>query len=275
MSVAAIPPKMNKACKLYLSRNYEEADKIMSKNPEPAHQKAAIEAQLALFSQDFDKAAERCMEFLPYITEWYSGNMLEAGIAMITFCGMRTGKERVSRFLEELKSSFVRSDNERNNEMILHKIENAADILKGCGNNFRKEYTPPEKPLTLAEEIEKLKKNKKDISPDAPKDMAYILSRTSKSMDCNEFTGCVERFSDCREISQYTRLDAVSMYLYMGMPDKIPKAVRDFYRYSWIPVEKTIVMPISLLAYDVRLWDIFDEETFDYIYKTPNILFEK
>ncbi len=275
MAVVSVPRNMSRACKLYLARKYEEGDKIMSKITEPAHQKAAIEAQLALFSWDLDKAAERCMEFLPYIDEWYSGNMLEAGFAMITFCGYKADKEKVLSYLTTLKDDFSsKSDDNIRTERIISVIKGSVNTLNG--GELKKKYTPPEEPVSLNEAVSYLKeKFHSDFTPDTPDGAQNILSRMYHKMDPVEYIGCYERFSDSPKLTEITRADAIKMYIYSDMPDKekILKAVCGLYKYSWLPVEKTTVMPISILTYDVRLWDYLDKETFDYIYKTPSIYF--
>ncbi len=269
MSVTAIPRNMARACKLYRERNYDEAEKIMAKISEPAHQKAAIQAQLALFSCDFDGAAGFCMEFMPYLNEWYSGNMLDAAFAMLTFCGFKAGRERVLDYFEELGHSFSKDDNDRYSNLMSGAIGRSVNILKST--EYEKKYVPPEKPVSLEDAVSFLReKYRSDLTADTSEGAAYILSRVKQKIDCGEYVRYYERFADSPKLTERTRFDAVEMYVYMDMPEKAVKAVCDFYKYTWLPVEKTTVMPVSIFTYDKNLWNIFTEDMFEFIRKTPS-----
>lgn len=274
MNVVTIPRNLTKACKLYLERNYEEAEKTLVKVKEYPHQKSALKAQLALFSWDFDKSIEFCMEYLPYLYEWYSGNMMDESFAMLAFSAIKTGRTaEVIGYLDDLRNSLPVDQNERFTEKMLQSIKQTIDIMNGktCGPK----YIPPEEPMTLNEAVEYLreKNNKKDLTADTPEDAAYILSRMYKKMDCNDFIMLYERFANVQKFTESTRNSAIEMYLYLDQHDKVKQAICDSYRYSWIPVEKTSIMPVSILTYDVNLWSIYTKEMFDYIYRTPNFLF--
>ena len=274
MAVAAISRNMVKACKLFLERKYEEAEKTMEKVKDPAYITAALRAQLALFSWDFDKTIEYCKEYFPYLNEWYSLNMREESFAMLAFAAIKRGSEKeLIEYLDGLKMNFPMDGNERLNETMIRLIEKTVDILNG--KTYEAQYIPPEKPMTLSEAIDHLREvtSKKDLSGDTPEDAAYILSRMKKEMDTNEYIGYYEKFADSPKLTERTRVNVIEMYFYLNMPDKAVKAVCDAYKYSWIPVEKTIIMPTSILTYDVNLWSIFTKEMFDYIYTTASIHF--
>lgn len=268
MAVSAVSRNMVKACRLFLERKYEEAEKVMEKVKDPAYRTAALRAQTALFSWDFDKAIEYCREYLPYLNEWYSMNMREESFAMLAFAAIKSGSEKeVTQYLDGLRTNFSGDD------MILHFIERTIDILNG--KTYEPQYIPPEKPMTLSESIDHLRKvtTKKDLTGDTPEDAAYILSRMAGKMDSNEYIGYYERFAYSAKLTERTLVDVIEIYFHLNMPDKAVKAVCDAYKYSWIPVEKTIIMPTSIFTYDVNLWSIFTKEMFDYIYKTPSIYF--
>lgn len=278
MSKAKISKNIVKACEFYLKRDYENAEKIMAKITEPAYQTAAIYAQTALFSWDFDRATSLCMEFLPYINEWqgHTYNMYEAGVAMIAFCGYKTDKEKVLSYLINLKNSFEdKEDNvctERITKLMIDIINKYVNLLSS--SKFEKKYTPPENPISLDEAISYLQKYKKDLTADTQDDAEYILSRMKRKMDCIEFVRLYECFSDSPKLTERTRFDAIEMYLYLDMPDKAGKAVCDFCKSSsWTPAEKIMIMPVSIFTYDTNLWDIFTNDMFEYIRKTPNYYF--
>lgn len=273
MNVVTIPRNFSKVCKLFLERNYEGAEKAMEKVKDLPHQKAAIRAQLALFSWDFDKTVECCKEYFPHLDEWYSRNMIDESFAMLAFSAIKSGREKeVIEYLDDLKTALPKEENERYTEIMLWSIENTVDILNGktCGP----QYTPPEEPMTLDEAVEFLRKNnnKKELTADTPEGAAYILSRMENKMDCKDFLMLYERFAKKQKFTEITRKYAVEMYLYLDQPEKVRQAICDCYNYSWIPVEKTIIMPTSILTYDRNLWDIYTKEMFDYIYKTDNLL---
>lgn len=265
---------MVKVCKLFLERNYEEAEKLMERLNEPAYLKTAIQAQLSLFLWNFEKTIECCKEYFPYLNEWSTGNMLEESYAMLAFSAIQSGKEKeVVGYLANFKSDFPRDENERYNERITFLIEKYINILEG--KVYKVRYTPPDKPMTLCESIDYLNERnpKMNLSGDTQEDAVYILSRMAEKMDCNEYIKYYERFANSSKLSEWTRVSVIEMYLYMNMPDKVRKAVCDCYKYSWIPVEKTIIMPTSILTYDINLWNVFTKEMFDYIYKTASIYF--
>lgn len=276
MSIVTIPRNLSKVCKLFLERNYGEAEKAMEKVKDFPHQKAAIRAQLALFSWDFDKTVEYCMEYLPHLDEWYTRNTVDESFAMLAFSAMKCGREKEAvKYLDDLKTNLSDGEDERYTKIMLGSIKNTADILNG--KICEPQYTPPDDPMTLDEAIEYLRKNnkKKDLTADTAEGADYILTRMYNKMDCKDFLMVYERFAKVQKFSEMTtRKTAVEMYLYLGQPDKVRQAICDSYNYAWIPAEKTVIMPISILTYDRNLWDIYTQEMFDYIYKTKNLLSE-
>lgn len=267
MAGIAVPKNLTKACKLYLGRKYSEADTVMSKISEMTPHKAAVEAQLALFKNDFESAIEHCMLFLPHLEHWRSLNMAEAGPAMITFCANRTNNETVSAFLEKLKDDFSGTEK----AALIPIVSKNIKIMNG--EYVNKGYTPPEKPICLGEAAENLSKYRKGLTGETAEDAVFILSRAYNTMDCTEYLQYYEKYADVPTLPEATRFHAVEMYLHLNMPDKARQAVCDFYMHSWIPVEKTTIMPISMFTYDTRLWELFDAEFFDFIYQNPAVHF--
>lgn len=275
VNVVTIPRNLSRVCKLFLERSFEEAEKALEKINGFPHQKAALRAQLALFSWDFDNAVRHCMEYLPHLDEWYSGNMVDESFAMLAFSAIKSGREKeVIEYLDDLKAKLSGEEDERYTEVMLRSVKNTVDILKG--KPCKPQYAPPEKPMTLDEAVGYLRENnrKNDLTADTPEGAAYILSRMYHKMDCKDFLMLYERFAKVKGFTEMTRKTAVEMYLYLGQPDKVRQAICDSYNYSWIPVEKTSIMPVSILTYDRNLWDIYTKEMFDYIYKTKNLLSE-
>lgn len=271
---AVLSRNMVKVCKLFLQRNYKEAEKLMEKLNEPSYQKATLQAQLSFFSWDFEKTIECCKEYFPYLNEGHTYNMYDESCAMLTFSAIQTKKEKeVIKYLSDFKLDLLSDEDEIHNERIIRLIEKYIDILEGKIYEVR--YTPPEKPMTFSEAVDYLREvnSKKDLSGDTQEDAAYILSRMAEKMDCNEYIKYYERFADSPKLSERTRVSAIEMYLYMNMPDKVRKAICDCCKYSWIPVEKIIIMPTAILTYDVNMWKMFTKEMFEYIYKTASVHF--
>lgn len=273
MAIVKLPRNMVRACKLFLQRDYDEAFKIMERVSGVDHQKEAILAQLALFSNDYSGAAEYCMSFIPHLDEWYTINMINCSFAMLTFCAFQTDRQNVLNFLENLKRIFIKRESNQFTNIMIGSIDKSVEAL--MKDTFEKKYIPPENPMSLIEAIAYLKeKCHKDLTGETPDDAAYILSRMDRKMDALEYIKYYERFADSVKLTEYTRFDAIKIYSYLDKPDKIREAVCDFYKYSWIPVEKTMVMPISIFTYDINIWSAFSKELFDYIYKNVNVYFE-
>lgn len=268
MSAVAIPRNMSKACRLYLQRSYDEADKIMAKISEPHRQKMAVEAQLALFRWEHDTAIAKCMEFLPYLNEWRSLNMLEAAFAMITFSAQYAGKNEVIEYLGNLKDQFEGEADERYKRFVIGNITRSLTYLNG--ENTTEELPQQENLMTVKEAAEKWGCSETDSAESACK----ILGLGYGKIDPNEYIELYERYHDLPTLMEFTRANAIKSYLYLGRTEKIAEAVLDLYRHTWQPVEKTTVMPISILTYDKNLWQFYTKELFDKIYTTAAVHFE-
>lgn len=274
MSIISIPRNMSKACKLYLERNFDEADKLMDKISEPYHQKLAIEAQLALFKWDFDNTITKCMGFLPYLNEWYSLNMLDASFAMITFSAAHTRKTEVTEYLNNLKLRFETEEDERYKGFIMSKINKSLDYLT---NNSEKENVEPQQKnlLSIDEAIEKWgsQYSNKQFTVNSPEGADRILSAGYGKIKPNEYIELYERYHDSSPLTEHTRVKVIKTYLRMNKPEMIFNAVYDLCKYTWLPVEKTTVMPISILTYDTELWKLYTKELFEKIYVTASVHF--
>lgn len=274
MSIISIPRNMSKACKLYLERNFEEADRIMEKISEPYHQKQAIEAQLTLFKWDLDNTITKCMEFLPYLNEWRSFNMLDASFAMITFSAAHMRKEEVTEYLESLKLRFETEEDERYKGHMLGKINKSINYLT---DNLEKANVSPqlEDLLSVDEAVEKWRSRYQEgqFTADSPENADRILSAYYQKIKPNEYIELYERFHDSSTLREHTRINVIKTYLRMNKIEMIPDAVYDLCKYAWLPVEKTTIMPISILTYDTDLWKLYTKELFEQIYTTASVYF--
>lgn len=230
--VVSIPRNMSKACKLYLQHNFDEANKIMDKISEPYHQKAAIEAQLSLFKWNFDSAINKCMEFLPYLNEWRSLNMLEASFAMITFSAVHTRKNEVMEYLQRLKLQFEAEKDERYKKLVIGHINKSLAYLNGEDDSSEK---PLSDKLMSVEEAAELW-GCKEI--DTPESARKILALGYGKVIPTEYIKLYERYHNLSNLTEHICSNVIKTYLYLGNTAKISETVLEVYKYIWCPVEK-------------------------------------
>ena len=170
-------------------------------------------------------------------------------------------------YLTKLKIKFETEEDERYRRFVIGSINKSLTYLKG--ENKAEEMLMQDNLLSVKEAAELW--GCKEI--DTPNGAYQILSRGYKKIKPNEYIELYERYHNSLVMTEKTRADIIKTYLYMNKTEMISTSIFDLYKYTWLPVEKTTVMPISILTYDTKLWEFYTKELFDKIYTTTNVHF--
>ena len=277
-NVVTIPKKLKDICGLYLKRHYDEADALLDKFNKLPHHKAAVLAQKALFSWDFNSAIDLCFEFVPYLSEWHSYNMRSEGIAMLTFAGTHCRTDEVIAFFEKLRNDYADADkDDREKVMLLSMINQSLDILHGNMQTHGSPFTAPECPIS----IEDIRKNhlvghyEKYADRDDAEAINHIMMVANKKCSAEDYIKLYEMHPQSPDIRDRQRLTAIHAYAYLGDNEKAQQAVIDYWKFGWLPIERTDIMPLDLFPHNCDIWHLFTKDVFSEIYNSCNYLFSE
>lgn len=279
-----IPKQLKTISNLYRLCKFEEADRKLDCFNKLPHQVAYIKAQLSFFQWNFDITIKFIMEYYEYLYEWYSRNSTDETVLMLEFALLHCSTDVKENTLKILKSIFQKyTEEERKDENLFHirKIPQIIDIANGklqwyIDNTYSYyNYDEPQFPLNMNEIVQEYTEIHKKEFPSTESNYLHngrfvdgVLSRIREIGKANDFIALYEMNKTASEISMYTSMDAVRIYMYLNEYEKAKQAIVDLVKYRWRPVEWTDVMPLSALV-GLNCFDLFDKDLFETIFNVP------
>lgn len=281
VTMSPIPKKLKDAARLCRCCRFAEAEMLLDTVDGVPHQVAAIQAQLAFFSGDFDKAISLIMDYFPYLCEWYSGNMMQDTVHMLAFSLMHTHSETADTAISCLQRMYDALTEEQRNLRQYRQFTHIPEILQAAEEDLsglvhqRKCYAPRETPKTTEEIIasyakyheKQIQRLKCPITEDTA--MAGDLLLLIYDMGTpEEFCRLYEKHCKSSKLYYLSHIRAIRVYQYLGDLPRAEEAALDYVRYGWMPIEHTDVMPLSLLdGYDI--FSVLTKESLMQMYSIP------
>lgn len=278
IQVVSVPKKLRDIAELYRARNFTEADPLLATFKKQPRQKAAIEAQLAFFSCDFDSAIERIMEYYAYLGEWYTGNMWQQTAMLLSYALIRSKSQSIAsdctEYLKRLYKSLSAEQLENKNLRYLTFIPQIIDRAEGKFDLSNK-YSPPDTAKSYDELFEgyatyhKKQLAKLNCPPeDDTHTVSDMLILIDSSGSTDDFLRLYEMHCKSPELREWTHIKAARMYMYLGKNDRAAEALMDFATLGWHPLQLTDIMPMSMLDGD-DLFPLITDEMLKKIYSEP------
>lgn len=278
IEVVRVPKKLKDIAELYRSRDFEEADRLLSAFGKLSRQTAAIKAQLAFFSCDFGSAIENIMEYYTYLGEWYTGNMWYQTAMALSYALIRAKSLPVAmdciEYLKMLYNGLSAEQLENRKLRYLKFIPNILDRADGKFNSTKK-YSPPDIPKSYSELFDgyaQYHQKQLEMLDCPPEDDTHtasdmlILIYSSGSAD--DFLKLYEKHCKSSELRDGTHIDAARIYMYLGQNDRAAEALLNYASLGWYPIENTDIMPMSILDAD-DLFLLVSDELLKKIYSEP------
>ena len=94
MDVIKLPKKFRMVCYEIMDGKEETLDTLESFSDQYPHQVAAVKAEIAYFNLDYEQALNLDLAVLPYLEEWYYGNVSDEHMTAMTVAAIQLHREQ-------------------------------------------------------------------------------------------------------------------------------------------------------------------------------------
>lgn len=248
MDVIKLPKKFRMTCYEIMDGRAEALDALESFADKYPHQVAAVQAEVAYFNLDYEKALDLDLMVLPYLEEWYYGNVSDEHMTAMAVAAIQLHREQellnvLMKEQERIRAENGRPQRSRFCDILINDIKQGTLPFSNKNKNYP--YQEPENPQTREQLWGQIKAKDKKLTPDDTKGKSklfYLCCMYGGAKDA------VALFEELRgtPLGQAAYEDVIARCLYLGDKEKALRFAEELAASRlWAAAAPTQVRPMN------------------------------
>ena len=260
--IVSPPKKMKTICDEIRSGNIDSGINQLNKIPGYIPQKNAILAEIAYFDSRYDDGMLLDEEVFYHFDEWYGTNISKEHIGAYTYASIYSDNiDKGAYFLRKFwEQVFNGNEPDHIKQYYAVQIAKALDLLSGDSEKIKNvilkdAYVEPDTPLAyeviFKERQLETKKMSETLQPDF---ILRVLDSIYRKGHPEDYVAYFEETKEKIKGHGLAFIRAAKIYHYLDNADcieKVETSLIDYARIGWVPINHTMVTPMTLFCYPV------------------------
>ena len=245
MEVIKLPKKFRMVC-YEIMDGKEALDSLESFSDKYPHQVAAVKAEVAYFHLDYEQALNLDLTVLPYLEEWYYGNVSDEHMTAMAVAAIRLHREQevldaLTKEQQRIQAENGRPQRDHFCDILINGLKQGILPFSNQSNNFPE----PENPQTREQLWEQIKAKNPKLTPDDPKGKSKLFHLCCM---CGFAKDVLALFEELHEtpLGQAAYENVIARCLYLGDREKALRLAEELATSRlWAVAAPTQVRPMT------------------------------